>query len=91
MKVVEKSKATKHGQETDTQAKRQGHKVPRGERREILRKFPVKVNLENYEETYRTFEWEDAKKEITYFSGGKVNAAYNAIDRHLHDGRRNKV
>ncbi|HIN64710.1 MAG TPA: hypothetical protein EYM95_08715, partial [Candidatus Obscuribacterales bacterium] len=91
MKVVEKSKATKQGQETDTQAKGQGQKVPRGERREILRKFPVKVNLENYEEAYRTFEWEDARKEITYFAGGKVNAAYNAIDRHLHDGRRNKV
>jgi acetyl-CoA synthetase len=65
--------------------------VPRGERREILKKFPVKANLEDYESTYSTFSWEDGKKEINYFAGGKVNAAYNAIDRHMFDGRRNKV
>lgn len=92
MTVVEKSKgASKPGQDTKTQAKEQGQKVPRGERKEILKKFPVKVNLENYEEMYRTFEWEHAKKEVDFFAGGKVNAAYNAVDRHLHDGRRNKV
>src|SRR5690242_16608515 len=90
MKVVEKSKAgSKQGQETQT--KGQGQKVPRGERKELLKKFPVKVNLENYEEAYRTWEWEHAKKEVDFFAGGKVNAAYNAVDRHLHDGRRNKV
>jgi acetyl-CoA synthetase len=65
--------------------------VPRGEKREILKKFPVKANLEDYESLYSTFSWEDGKKEINYFAGGKVNAAYNAIDRHMHDGRRNKV
>jgi len=92
MKVVEKSKAgTKPGQETKTQTKGQEHKVPRGARKELLKKFPVKVNLENYEEAYRTFEWEHAKNEVDFFAGGKVNAAYNAVDRHLHDGRRNKV
>ncbi|HEY9756504.1 MAG TPA: acetate--CoA ligase [Oculatellaceae cyanobacterium] len=31
------------------------------------------------------------KKELSYFSGGKINAAYNAIDRNLINGRRNKV
>lgn len=60
-------------------------------RKELIKKFPVRCNLEDYATTYNTFDWADAKKEIAYFEGGKVNAAYNAIDRHLVDGRKNKV
>jgi len=60
-------------------------------RKEIIKKFPVNCNLTDYEATYATFSWEEAKKEISYFADGKINAAYNAIDRHLHNGRRNKV
>lgn len=60
-------------------------------RPEIIKKYPVKANLEDYETTYASFSWEDAKKELSYFSGGKINAAYNAIDRNLINGRRNKV
>lgn len=66
-------------------------KTPRGARKEIIKKFPVKANLESYSEAYATFSWEQARAEISYFAGGKVNAAYNAVDRHLNDGRRNKV
>lgn len=65
--------------------------VPVGSRREIIKKFPVKANLEDYQSTYSTFTWEEAKKEISYFAGGKINAAYNAIDRHVFNGRKNKV
>jgi hypothetical protein len=63
----------------------------KGVRQEIIKKFPVRCNLEDYETTYNTFSWEDAKREISYFAGGKVNAAYNAVDRHLVNGRKNKV
>lgn len=66
-------------------------KHPKAPKQEIIKKFPVKVNLENYEEAYANFDWADAKKELSYFAGGKINAAYNAVDRHMHDGRRNKV
>ncbi len=66
-------------------------KHPKATKQEIIKKFPVKVNLENYEEAYANFDWADAKKELSYFAGGKINAAYNAVDRHMHDGRRNKV
>jgi acetyl-CoA synthetase len=65
--------------------------IPRGARREVIKKYPVKANLSDYESTYATFSWDDARKEINYFAGGKLNAAYNAVDRHMHDGRRNKV
>src|SRR5438874_6873622 len=70
---------------------RKSTKTPKGTRKEIIKKSPVKANLENYEAMYSTFSWEDGKKEIAYFAGGKLNAAYNAVDRHMHDGRRNKV
>ncbi|HEY9785985.1 MAG TPA: acetate--CoA ligase [Candidatus Obscuribacterales bacterium] len=97
MKLVEKSdkssESTKSGQEAKTKSRSQSGrtKVPRGARREIIKKSPVKVNLENYEEAYATFSWDQARKEVTFFADGKVNAAYNAVDRHLNDGRRNKV
>jgi hypothetical protein len=65
--------------------------VPSSGRSELIKKFPVGANLVDYESTYSTFGWEDAKKELAYFAGGKLNAAYNAVDRHMHDGRRNKV
>ena len=60
-------------------------------RPELIKKHPVKANLEDYDNAYNSFSWEEAKKEISYFPGGKVNAAYNAIDRHVSNGRRNKV
>jgi acetyl-CoA synthetase len=60
-------------------------------RAELIKKSPVKANLEDYESVYSSFSWEEAKKEISYFPGGKVNAGYNAIDRHINNGRRNKV
>lgn len=90
MKVAETpSKAKDKGKEA--QKKGGSDAVPRGVRKEIIKKFPVKANVENYESLYSTFTWEGARSEIDYFAGGKVNAAYNAVDRHLHDGRRNKV
>lgn len=93
MKLADEPKKTRQGKAAQQEflASGSAQSVPRGARREILKKFPVKANLEDYESTYSTFSWDDAKKEINYFAGGKVNAAYNAIDRHLHDGRRNKV
>lgn len=91
MKLVEKPESSqkKDSKATAPQPKA-SQKTPRT-RPELIKKFPVKVNLENYEQTYATFNWEDAKKELAYFTGGKLNAAYNAVDRHIHNGRRNKV
>lgn len=34
---------------------------------------------------------EDAKKEIAFFEDGTVNAAYNAVDKHMEDGNANKT
>lgn len=51
-------------------------------------KFPP--NLEDYDRTRRTFSWTGARNELDWF-GGKLNAAYNAVDRHIHTWRKNKV
>lgn len=46
--------------------------------------FKVPPNLVNYEEEKKTFSYENiAAEQISWFSDGKLNAAYNAIDRHL--------
>ncbi len=58
---------------------------------QIIRKSGIEPNLENYEGSYATFDWLHGNKEIDYFADGKINAAFNAIDRHLHKGRANKV
>lgn len=91
MKLAEKHPGKK-SDKADTQAfaeksSETGKKV----RKELIKKFPVKCNLDDYATTYSTFSWEDAHKEISFFPQGKVNAAYNAIDRHLSDGRKNKI
>lgn len=47
-----------------------------------------KHNLENYEQTYKNFDWEKAKKAFSWNETGKVNIAYEAIDRHAEDPKK---
>jgi len=54
------------------------------------RVLKTKPNLENYKNTYNKFSFEQAKKEIDFF-GGKLNAAYNAVERHANNWRKNKI
>lgn len=58
---------------------------------ELIERSPGRANLENYAQTYDSFDWEDAKREVEFFPNGKINAAYNAVDRHLLSDRKNKV
>lgn len=54
--------------------------------------FKEKPNLEDYQKTYQDFSWQKAAdEELTFYSDGKINAAYNAIDRHLDSWRKNKI
>src|SRR5699024_3849800 len=48
-------------------------------------------NLENYEKIRHTFSWEDAAKELSFWKTGKVNAAYETIDRHVDEGYGEKI
>lgn len=60
----------------------------------LIKKTPstlkIAPNLGDYEKIYRTFTWKDAQAEIEYKSG-KLNAAYNAIERNAKNWRKNKV
>src|SRR3989338_10923521 len=52
--------------------------------------FKITPNLKNYQVARKSFSWEDAQKEIN-FRGGKLNAAYNAIERNAKNWRKNKI
>jgi len=51
------------------------------EKYEVLPPSPGKHNMENYEEYYKNFTWESVEKEFSWYTTGKVNIAYEAIDR----------
>src|SRR3990167_1803662 len=49
-------------------------------------------NLENYDQAYRDFDLQGwSRGEVDYFEDGKLNAAYNAVERHAHNQNKNKV
>ncbi|AZB43965.1 acetate--CoA ligase [Bacillus sp. FJAT-42376] len=48
-------------------------------------------NLKDYDEAYQNFNWNDAEKNFSWHQTGKLNAAYEAIDRHAETHRKNKV
>ncbi|HEX9908263.1 MAG TPA: acetate--CoA ligase [Thermoplasmata archaeon] len=51
----------------------------------------LKPNLQDYEQLRKTFRWSDAEKNVDWFPGGKINTAYNCIDRHSKGERKDKV
>ena len=48
-------------------------------------------NLKDYDETRKHFNWKEAEKNFSWSESGKVNIAYEAIDRHALGNRKNKV
>ncbi|MEE8402110.1 MAG: acetate--CoA ligase [Candidatus Hydrothermarchaeaceae archaeon] len=48
-------------------------------------------NLEDYKKACSEFEWTDIEKELDGLGDGKLNIAYEAVDRHLKTDRKNKV
>ncbi|MCL4415124.1 MAG: acetate--CoA ligase [Actinobacteria bacterium] len=62
--------------------------------KEFIDKDPLKLspNLEDYQKAKKKFKkWSDFEKELTFFEKGKMNAAFNAIDRHINGWRKNKI
>lgn len=55
--------------------------------------YPVEpeANLKNYQETMSSFSWPEAASELSFRKSGKLNAAYEAIDRHVEEGFGDKV
>ena len=48
-------------------------------------------NLADYDHTYETFDWSEVEKNFTWSETGRMNAAYEAIDKHAETARKNKV
>ncbi|MBM3199745.1 acetate--CoA ligase [Candidatus Woesearchaeota archaeon] len=51
----------------------------------------IDLNMKNYDETYKNFDWNEIEKEFTWHKTGKVNMAYEAIDKHAKWYSKNKV
>ncbi|RKP55343.1 acetate--CoA ligase [Cohnella endophytica] len=48
-------------------------------------------NMASYEEAVKSFNWSEVENQFAWASTGKVNMAYEAIDRHVDDGRGDKI
>ncbi|MBU8879750.1 acetate--CoA ligase [Bacillus sp. FJAT-29790] len=48
-------------------------------------------NLKNYDELYKQFEWTETEKAFSWYESGRLNMAYEAIDRHAESFRKNKI
>ncbi len=48
-------------------------------------------NLKSYEEAYQNFNWQEVESAFTWHETGKVNAAFEAIDRHVQEGKGDKI
>jgi len=54
--------------------------------------FKLSPNLVDYNSVYQSFSWEKvARKDLKWFPDGRINAAYNAIDKHLLSPQKNKI
>lgn len=53
-----------------------------------LKKFP---NLSDYEKTFKNFSWKKGELALDYFKDGKINAAYNLIDKHAKGNKGKKI
>lgn len=58
---------------------------------EVLPVLEGDYQLKDYEQTVKTFQWEDAEKNFSWKQTGKVNMAYEAIDRHAESDKKEKV
>ena len=47
-------------------------------------------NLQNYDEMYEQFQWQQAEEHFSWHTTGKVNLAYEAIDRHAEGLKKDK-
>ncbi|MCL6449279.1 MAG: AMP-binding protein, partial [Armatimonadetes bacterium] len=50
-----------------------------------------KPNLEDYEQAYARFRWEEAEKELGWAGADKVNIVYSCVDRHVFSGKGERV
>ncbi|HUD44619.1 MAG TPA: acetate--CoA ligase [Patescibacteria group bacterium] len=55
------------------------------------KKFILPPNLSDYNSYFKNFSLKNEEKEIDFFPDGRLNAAYNAVDRHAKGKKKNKT
>jgi len=58
---------------------------------EVLASVKGNHNLKSYEETCKAMDWKEVEKNFSWYTTGKVNMAYEAIDRHAETDKRDKI
>ena len=58
---------------------------------EVYKREPGDYNLENYNEAYQNFDWKEIEKSFSWYETGKMNMAYECIDRHVDNGKGEKI
>lgn len=53
--------------------------------------LPGEHNLKSYDEVAANHNWSDTERAFSWYETGKVNMAYEAIDRHTETFRKNKI
>src|SRR5699024_2374345 len=48
-------------------------------------------NLHNYEKQYNNVDWKEVEKAFSWYDTGKINMAHECIDRHVDEGKGEKV
>lgn len=48
-------------------------------------------NLKNYEAAAASFEWDQIERQFSWYDTGKMNMAYEAVDRHVDQGNGSKI
>ncbi len=57
----------------------------------VIQAQDTDYQMKDYDELVKNFDWKEAEKEFSWYETGKVNIAYEAIDRHADSFRKNKV
>jgi acetyl-CoA synthetase len=58
---------------------------------EVVPSTKGNYNLANYDTAYETFNWSETEENFTWSKTGRVNAAFEAIDKHAETFRKNKI
>ncbi|GGI40419.1 acetate--CoA ligase [Mammaliicoccus stepanovicii] len=58
---------------------------------EIYEALNENYNLANYDEAVKNHNWKDIEKNFSWSETGKINMAYECIDRHVDNGKGDKI
>lgn len=60
-------------------------------RKEQILMLDEKANLINYDEAVAQMDWKEVEKQFSWYTTDKVNMVYEAIDKHVAEGRGEKI